>query len=220
MVFPQAKSEKEKGAGNIPETSQQPWLEEPSLESKALPVEADSTALHEPDSNCVFESSSLAAGTQKTDVYELSGNCAVEYPPTAAFAMQKHRTSLGPHSSRACSSMNNDVSRNAVTLSASKPASEPISSRGLDALMIALTDSGTPSQNPQVNTRNGTKQLSSDMENINAQLAQLEAEIARIVEERGRLRQMQVLAGKEAELKGQIAARKAANSRGKLDSSP
>jgi predicted nuclease with TOPRIM domain len=86
--------------------------------------------------------------------------------------------------------------------------------------VIALTDSGTPSQNPQVNVWNDTEQPPSGVENTDEQLAQLEAEMTRIAEERERLQQMQVLADKEAELKRQIAARKAANYGRNPESSP
>jgi hypothetical protein len=199
-------------AGNsIPHISQQSWPEKPSPESKNLPAEADSTALHESDSGPVFELSSLAAGTQAPGVYELSGNSVVEYPPTAAFATQKRRTSLGHRPSWTYSSAKHSVSRKAVISSASAPASETISSGGLDTSMSALTDSGAPSHNPQVKTWEGNEQPSSGVENTDAQLEQLEAEMARVAEERERLQQMQVLADKEAELKRQIAARKAAN---------
>jgi hypothetical protein len=217
--FRKRRANRRNGAdNNIPEISQQPWPEKLSPESKDLPAEADSTALHEPDSNFVFESPSLVAGTQNASVYELSGNSAVEYPPAAAFATQKHRTSLGHHSSKTYSSASNDVSREAVTSSASMPACEMIPNGGLDASMSALTESGTLSPNPQVKTWEGTERPSSGVENNDAQLAQLEAEMARIAEERERLQQMQVLADREAELKRQIAARKAANSGAKPDS--
>ncbi|KAJ5119354.1 hypothetical protein N7448_010023 [Penicillium atrosanguineum] len=219
--FRKRRANRRNGAGNnIPEISQQPWPENHSPESKNLPAEADSTALHEPDSNLVFKSPPVAAGTQNPSVYELSGNSAVEYPPAAALATQKHRTSLGHHSAKTYSSVSNDVFREAVTSSASTPASEMIPSRGLDGSTSALTDSRAPSQNPQVNTWEDTERPSSGVENSDAQLAQLEAEMARIAEERERLQQMQVLAGREAELKRQIAARKAANSGAKPDSSP
>ena len=216
--FRKRRANRRNGASNnIPEISQQPWPEKHSPESKTLPAEADSTALHEPDSSLVFESPSLAAGTHNPGVYELSGNSAIEYPPAAAFATQKHRTSLGHHSSKTYSSVSNDVSREAVIPSASTPASEMIPSGGLDASMSALTDSGTP--NPQVKPWEGTERPSSGVENNDAQLAQLEAEMARIAEERERLQQMQVLADREAELKRTIAARKAAISGAKPDSS-
>ncbi|KAJ5157306.1 uncharacterized protein N7482_008406 [Penicillium canariense] len=219
--FRKRRENRRTGAGNnIPEISQQPWPEEPSPASKNLPAEADSTALHEADSSSVFESPPLAAGTLNPGVYELSGNSAVQYPPAAALATHKHRISLGHHSSKTYSSVSNEVSRQAFISAASTPASETISSGGLDASMSALTDSGTPSQNPQVNTREGTEQPSSGVESTDMQLAQLEAEMARIAEERERLQQMQVLADKEAELKRQIAARKATISGANPDSYP
>jgi hypothetical protein len=211
-------------SNNIPETSQQPWPgksspEKTSPESNNLPAEADSIALHEPDSTSVFESPSLAAGTQKPGVYELSGNSAIEYPPAAAFATQKYRTSLGHHSSKTYLSLSKDVSREAVTSSPSTLASAMIPSGGLDASICALTDSGTPLQNPQGKTWEGTERPSSGVEVTDAQLAQLEAEMARIAEERERLQKMQALADRETELKRQIAARKAANSGAKPDGS-
>ncbi|KAJ5833103.1 hypothetical protein N7474_001414 [Penicillium riverlandense] len=171
------------GAGNnIPEISQQSWPEKPSPKSKILPAEADSTALHEPDSRFIFESPSespsLDAGTRNPGVYEMSGNSAVEYPPVAAFATQKHMTSLGHHFSKTYSSSGNNVSRKAVTSSASMPASAMIPSGGLGASMSALTDSGAPSQNPHVKTWEGTERTSSGVENTDAQLAELEAEMA------------------------------------------
>ncbi|CAL5868492.1 uncharacterized protein PFLUO_LOCUS2718 [Penicillium psychrofluorescens] len=197
------------GAGNnIPEISQQSWLEKPLPESKYLPAEADSTALHEPDSRFIFESPSLDAGTRNSGVYEMSDNSAIEHSPAAAFATQKHKTSLGHHFSKTYSSVSNDVPRKAVASSASTPAPGMIPSGGLDASMSALTDSGAPSQNPHAKTWEGTEAPSSGVENTDAQLAQLEAEMARIAEERERLQQMQVLADREAELKRQIAARK------------
>jgi hypothetical protein len=204
-----------------PEISEQPWPEKTSPESRNLPAEADSTALHEPDSNFVFESSSLAASAENPGVYELSGNSAVEHPPAAGFATQKHKTSRGHHSSDTHSTVSKYVLRKTVTSSASAPASETISNGGSDASISALADSGISSQNPQVNTLRGAEQLSSSVESTDAQLMQPEAGMSRITEERQRLQQMQVLADREAELKKQIAARKAANleARGNSDSS-
>lgn len=204
LFFRKRRANRRNGAGNnIPGISQQPWPEKALPESKSLPAEADSTALHEPDSNPVFESPSLAASTQNPGVYELSGNSAVRYPPAAslATATQKQRTSLGHHSST------------------STPVSGMTPSGGLDASIYALADSAALSSNTQVKTREGTEPPSSGVEVPDAQLAQLEAEMARIAEERERLQQMQVLADREAELKRQIAARKAANSGTKSDSS-
>ncbi|KUM59856.1 hypothetical protein ACN42_g7280 [Penicillium freii] len=190
-------------------------------ESKNIPAEADSIALHEPDSSPIFESPSVAASTQNPGVYELSGNSVVRYPPAASFATatQKHSTSLGHHSSKTYLSVDNDVSRKPVTSSTSTPASGMIPSGGLDASICALADSGTLSPNTQVETGEGTERPSSGVEVPDAQLAQLEAEMARIAEERERLQQMQVLADREAELKRQIVARKAANSGTKPESS-
>lgn len=93
-----------------------------------------------------------------------------------------------------------------------------IPSGGLDASIYALADSDALSPNTQVKAREGTERPSSGVEVPDAQLAQLEAEMARIAEERERLQQMQVLADREAELKRQIAARKAATSGTKSDS--
>lgn len=222
LYFRKRRANRRNGAGNnIPEISQQPWPEKTMSESKNLPAEADSIALHEPDSSPIFESPSLAASTQNPGVYELSGNSAVRYPPAASFATatQKHRTSLGHHSSKTCLSVDNDVSRKPVTSSTSTPASGMIPSGGLDASICALADSGTLSPNTQVKSWEGTERPSSGVEVPDAQLAQLEAEMVRIAEERERLQQMQVLADREAELKRQIAERKAANSGTKPESS-
>lgn len=221
LFFRKRRANRRNGAGNnIPEISQQPWPEKTLPESKPLPAEADSIALHEPDSSPIFESPSLVASTQNPGVYELSGSSAVRHPPAAslATATQKHRTSLGHHSSKTYLSGDNEVSRTPVTSSTSTPASGMIPSGGLDASIYALADSDALSPNTQVKAREGTERPSSGVEVPDAQLAQLEAEMARIAEERERLQQMQVLADREAELKRQIAARKAATSGTKSDS--
>lgn len=210
--FRKRSANRSNGAGNnIPQTNQQSWPKDPSSDLKTLPAEADSTALHEPDSTSVLGSPSPAVGPRNPSLYELSGNSVVEYPPAAALATQKDRNLRGHNSATTSSFMSDNVPRKAVTPPASPPIS-PISetepSRGLDDFMGGLTDSGAPSQNPQMNTQEGTERPSSGVGKADVQLSRLEIEMARVVEERERLQQMQALADKEAELKRQIAARK------------
>lgn len=193
-------------SSNIPELSEQNWPKKPLPPSESLPAEADSNALHEPDSNFVFESKSLAAGMQSPAVYELSGNTAIkDHPSAAVSSAPTHSDSLDKQT---YSSVGRGISQEAVISTASTPISEPNNTGYLNASLGALVDNGTASQKPQENSREDTGRLPTNLGDADAPLSQLEAEMALIAEEKERLQQLKSLAEREAELRRQIMARR------------
>jgi hypothetical protein len=193
---------------DIPELSEQTWPKRLVPTSESLPAEADSNALHEPDSNSIFPSKSEAAGTQSPTVYELSGNSAIKYPPpVAGSSTRAHSDSMDKQT---YSSVGQGISQKAVLSTTSASVSETNNSGCFNASLGALIDTGKSSQKLQENSREDAERLPTDLEQADVPLSQLEAEMALITKEKERLQQLQSLAEREAELKRQIIARKAA----------
>lgn len=193
---------------NIPELSEQNRPKRPLPTLESLPVEADSNALYEPDSNSVFPSKSVAAGTQSPTVYELSGNSAIKYPPPVAGSST--RTHSGSMDKQTYSSVGQGIPQKSVISTTSASVSETNNSGCFNASLGALIDTGISAQRPQENSREDAERLPTDLEHADVPLSQLEAEMALITEEKERLQQLQSLAEREAELKRQIMARKSA----------
>jgi hypothetical protein len=197
-----------------------------STASRPLPAEADSNPIHESGGNPVLSSQHLRdSDTMSTPiVHELSAHPSIRAPPPAVLASNRREQSTEPASPKDLSA-SDTLSQIATSSPVSFEDSKTATARGADTTtlgnIIGNTSPiiATPAptvlqhQSLQDNQKKNVSLSAESTNSIDTELLNLEAEIARVREQRERLQHLQLLEDREEQLRKEIEARKSSLSK-------
>ncbi|PCG91353.1 Hypothetical protein PENO1_094300 [Penicillium occitanis (nom. inval.)] len=198
---------------NIPDMSKRMWSKNFfSTTFRSLPAEADSNPIHESDSNPVPSSRHLRGSdtTSPPIVYELSAQPSIRAPPAAVLASHRPGQSINEQVSEKNMPTSDRLCRTVVGSPVSLDDSETAPGKGPDTppsynlTTPAVVQHQYSNYNPEQNPSSSAETANS----TDTELLNLEAEMARVREQRERLQHLQFLEEREEQLQKDIEARK------------